>query len=269
VRVLIAGCGYVGSALAAELVARGDEVQGLKRTPEGLPDGVVPVVADVTDRSTLARVPADLDAVVYAVSADRRDEAAYRAAYVDGLANVLGATGPVARVIHVSSTAVYGQTDGSWVDEDSPTEPSGFSGRTLLEGEGLARRAGGTVLRLAGIYGPTRTRLVDQVRSGQATCPPQVRYTNRIHRDDCAGALAHLLRLGAPDAVYNAADDDPAERCEVLTWLADQLGAPTPRLAAEPSARGGNKRISNRRLTASGYDLHYPSFRDGYAAMLG
>lgn len=268
-RVLIAGCGYVGSALAAELVARGDEVHGLKRTAEGLPDGVAPVVADVTHPATLGQVPADVDAVVYAVSADRRDEAAYRAAYVDGLANVLEASGRVERFVHVSSTAVYGQTDGSWVDEDSPTEPSAFSGRILLEGEELVRRAGGTVLRLAGIYGPTRTRLVDRVRSGRATCPPEVRYTNRIHRDDCAGALAHLLRLDAPAPVYNAADDDPAERCQVLTWLADQLGAPTPQRAAEPSARGGNKRVSNRRLTASGYDLRYPSFRDGYAAMLG
>jgi nucleoside-diphosphate-sugar epimerase len=267
VRVLIAGCGYVGAALATELAAAGDEVLGLTRSGTGLPVGVTPVAADVTDPASLRGLPADLDAVVYAVAPDRRDEAAYRAAYVDGLANVLAAVGPVGRLVHVSSTAVHAQTDGSWVDEDSPAEPTGFRGRLLLAGERLAAEAGGTVLRLAGIYGPTRTRLPEQVRAGEATCPPTPTYTNRIHRDDAAGALTHLLRLDAPAPRYLGVDDDPADRCTVLTWLAEQLGAPPPR-PGPASPRGSNKRLVNRRLRSSGYRLRHPSFRDGYGALL-
>lgn len=268
-RLLIAGCGYVGSALATAVAADGHPVWGLKRTPEGLPEGVTPVAADLTDPSSLRAVPTDVDAVVYAVSADARDPAAYRAAYVLGLERLLDRVGEVDRLLYVSSTAVYGQTDGSWADEDSPTTPTAFTGEILLEGEGTARAAGGTVLRLAGIYGPGRTRLVDQVRAGQAPCPPAATYTNRIHRDDAAGALGHLLVLPAPVDTYVGVDDDPAERCTVLRWLAGRLDAPEPVVTDEPARRGGNKRLSNARLKASGYRFRYPSFRDGYAAMLG
>ena len=268
-RVLVAGCGYVGSELARRLAGDGHEVWGLRRTPAELPAGVAPLVADVTDAASLD-LPADLDALVYAVSPGRRDEAAYRAAYVTGLDNVLGAAGAaVPRVVFVSSTAVYGQDDGSVVDEDSPTEPTSFSGRILLEAEARAQAAGGTVLRLAGIYGPGRTRLLDEVRAGTATYPPGDVHSNRIHRDDCAGALAHLLSLPSPDPVYVGVDDDPAPRREVLTWLAERPDAPAPREAPGGRSRGGDKRCSNARLRASGYGLAVPSYREGYAALLG
>lgn len=267
-RVLVAGCGYVGTELARRLVADGHEVWGLRRSPGVLPAGVRGLAADVTDPATLAVLPRDVEAVVYAVAPGSRDEAAYRAAYVDGLANVLTAVGDVGRLVFVSSTAVYGQTDGSEVDEDSPTAPDRPTGRILLEAEGVARSAGGTVLRLGGIYGPGRTRLVDEVRAGVATFPPEPVHTNRIHRDDAAGAIAHLLQLDAPAPVYLGVDDDPATRREVLTWLAERLGAPPPREAPDQRTRGGNKRCRNTRLRASGYELIYPSFRDGYGAML-
>ncbi|MBW3657595.1 MAG: SDR family oxidoreductase [Actinobacteria bacterium] len=268
-RVLIAGCGYVGSELARRLVAGGHDVWGLRRTATGMPEGVRALAGDVTDAATLD-LPDGIDALVYAVSPAERDEAAYRAAYVDGLDHVLTAlpTAPE-RLVFVSSTAVYGQTDGSVVDEDSPTEPSSFSGRVLLEAEARARAAGGTVLRLAGIYGPGRTRLIDEVRAGEATYPPEDVHTNRIHRDDCAGALAHLLTIGTRAPVYVGVDDEPALRREVLTWLAERLDAPPPRAAPGQRTRGGDKRCSNARLRASGYDLAFPSYRDGYAAMLG
>lgn len=268
-RVLIAGCGYVGSELAVRLAGDGHDVWGLRRAAGELPSGVQPLAGDVTDPSTLD-LPGGLDAVVYAVSPGQRDEAAYRAVYVDGLDHVLAAVGaPVPRLLFVSSTAVYGQTDGSVVDEDSPTEPTSFSGRVLLEGEARAHAAGGTVLRLAGIYGPGRTRLIDEVRAGEATYPPDDVHTNRIHRDDCAGALAHLLRLDAPAPVYIGVDDEPALRRAVLTWLAERLDAPPPREAPDRRIRGGDKRCSNARLRGSGYDLEYPTYRDGYGAMLG
>lgn len=277
-RVLIAGCGDLGVALGLELVAGGDEVYGLRRHPGALPSALRPLAADLADPTTLAQLPA-VDAVVYAAAADRSTEEAYRRAYVDGLRNLLRAPSlqrqPPERFVFVSSTAVYAQDDGEWVDESSPAEATHFRARLLLEGEALVRASTApetapVVFRLSGIYGPGRTRLVDLVRSGRATYPPgPPRYANRIHRDDAAGALAHLLHLGQPAPLYLGVDDAPVDLAEVLTLLAGELGAPPPRLAASPAAdERGSKRCSNALLKATGYRLRYPTFREGYAALL-
>ena len=164
------------------------------------------------------------------------------------------------------------------VDETSPTEPTTATARILVEAEACVARAPGTasILRLGGIYGPGRTRLIEQVRRGEARIPagPPV-YTNRIHRDDAAAALDHLLELPALDPVYLGVDDDPAELATVLHWLAERMGAPAPR-PADPEQddapagrrRRTSKRCSNARLRGSGFSFRYPSFRDGYGAML-
>jgi nucleoside-diphosphate-sugar epimerase len=277
--VLIAGCGDVGSALGLLLAADGHEVFGLRRRPEHLPAPIRPVAGDLGDAATLAAIPPDVELVAYTAAADGFDDGAYRRAYVDGVANLLAAlraaAAPVRRLLFTSSTAVYAQTDGGWVDETSATEPGGFSGRRVLEGERLVTGSGlhGIVLRLAGIYGPGRTRLIDRVRDGLATCsdgPP--RWTNRIHRDDCAGAARHLLTLADPGPVWLGVDDEPADECAVLDWLAARLGAPPPRrVPSDPAGARrpqSNKRCSNRALVASGYVLRYPTFRDGYGAMV-
>jgi nucleoside-diphosphate-sugar epimerase len=279
VRVLIAGCGYVGSALARRLADARCEVFGLRRTPSGLPDGIRPIAADLSVRATLRVLPADLGAVVYTAAADGFHEAAYRAAYVDGLRNLLAALEEQAqsprRILFTSSTAVYGQSNGEWIDEASPTAPRRFSGRCLLEGEQLvlASRYPSLVVRLGGIYGPGRTRLIENVRSGKARLregPPH--YTNRIHRDDCAGVLEHLLGLEAPQRLYLGVDCEPADEALVLHWLAERLGVPLPPLEPERgTANGrspGSKRAANDRLLASGYRFIYPTFREGYGALL-
>jgi nucleoside-diphosphate-sugar epimerase len=278
VRVLVAGCGYVGSALAEQLAARGDEVFALRRSDGPWPAGARGVRADLRDPGSLAALPRALDAVVYAAAADRFDDDAYRAAYADGPRNLwaaLAAAGQrLRRAVFVSSTAVHAQDGGEWVDETSPTEPAGFSGRRLLEGErALGEAPGrGVVLRLGGIYGPGRTRLVESVRSGTARLRPgPPHYTNRIHRDDCAGALAHLLALDDPDAVYVGVDREPAAENDVLTWIAARLGRPLPPAGdAAPAARRprGSKRCSSARLVASGYAFRFPTYREGYGALI-
>lgn len=285
-RILVAGCGYVGSELAVRLAADGHAVFGLRRGARPPPDGVEALRADLCDRAGLRAALAEvehggIDAVVYAAAADGADDEAYRRAYVEGLANVVdwadaqGMRPP--RVFFTSSTAVYAQADGSWVDEDSPTEPTHFSGVRMLEAERLVAAAGGIALRLGGIYGPGRTRLVDGVRAGRATLrtgPP--RWTNRIHRDDAAGALRHLvlatLSGAALEPVYVGVDDEPADDAAVLRWLAQRLALPEPPNAAEAEApaggRGGNKRCRNARLRASGFAFQYPSYREGYGALI-
>ena len=241
-RVLIAGCGYVGSALAERLVADGHEVWGMRRDPSALPAGVRPFAADLRDSATLRALPEGLTIVFYTAAADGGSDDEYRSVYVDGPRNLLAALEEQgqrpARVIFTSSTSVYGQSGGEWVDEESPTEPSGFGGRRMLEGEAivLGGPSRGVVLRLGGIYGPGRTSYIDRVRSGAAECPAVTTYTNRIHRDDCAGALRHLMSLDAPRPVYLGVDRAPTETCEVLHWLAEKLDRPAPRRATPGSA---------------------------------
>jgi nucleoside-diphosphate-sugar epimerase len=275
VHVLVVGCGYVGTALGVHLAEAGHDVTGIRRDASGLPGAIRGLDADLEgpglgDRLAPLR---RIDAVAITLSADTRDPAAYRRAYVDAprrlLRHLVARRDPVGRVVFTSSSAVYGQAGGAWVDEGSPTVPTSATGRVLLQAERTV--AAGpfpvTVLRLTGIYGPGRTRLLEQVRAGTATAPAETTYTNRIHRDDAAAALAHVLAVRAPAPVYAVSDDDPAPRAEVLAWLAERLGAPSPRIGG-PDRRRGNKRVSNARLHAAGWAPRYRSYREGYDAML-
>lgn len=281
-RVLVAGAGYVGAPLARLLVQDGLRVHGLRRTRSGLPEGVLPLYADVDDRAALAEViPADLDAIVYAVSPAERTGDAYRRAYVDGLANVVDAAGRGAsrfpgRVILVGSTGVYGTSDGSRVDEDTPPAPIDPTGRVLLEAEAAARALGspGIVLRLGGIYGPERDRTVRRVVSGEAECPEPGTFGNRIHRDDAAAAARHLLYLPDPEPIYLGVDRAPADLRDVYRWIAGQTGAPDPcrsgsaNTASPTRRRTANKRCIGDRLVASGFRFTYPTYREGYAPLI-
>ena len=278
-RVLIAGCGYVGTALGELLVGHGHKVWGLRRSLLEASPSIRPIEADLAIASSLENLPKNLDFVFYTAAAGGFEDGLYKSVYVDGLLNLLGALEQGGhrprRVFFTSSTSIYAQSDGGWVDEESPTEPDAFSGTRMLEAERLllAGPFPATAVRLAGIYGPRRTRLIDTVRSGRAVYreePPH--YTNRIHRDDCAGVLHHLMGLPQPDPIVLAVDSEPASQRTVMEWLAAALGAPDPRPAkptdAPPRRGRSNKRCSNARLLASGYALRYPTFRDGYTPMI-
>src|SRR4030095_5511209 len=192
-RVLIAGCGYTGIALGMQLDSEQHTVWGLRRRPELLPATIHPLKADLCDPDSLALIPPKLDFVFYTAAAERTDDASYQAAYVTGIRNLLKHLSEthqqLRRIFFTSSTAVYAQTGGEWVDETSETLPREFSGQRLLEGEGWLLRSpvSAPVVRRGGTYGPGRTRLIDQVRRGDSVCQTvEPRYTNRIHRDDCA-----------------------------------------------------------------------------------
>ena len=275
-RVLIAGCGDVGTALGLALCERGHDVFGARRSAHRLPAPLRPVSLDLTDRREIERTIPDADVVVYAVAAGRRDEGAYRRAYVDGVSALLevleARAAPPRRVFFVSSTSVYGERGGAWIDETAPLAPRGFAGESLVAGERrmLASPIPATVVRFAGIYGPGRGWMIERARAG-ATCsgdPPK--FTNRIHRDDCAGVLAHLVGCERVEDAYIGVDDAPVEECEVLEWLAARLGAPAPRRAADGAgaAQPSGKRCSNARLRSSGYRFRHPTWREGYAAVL-
>ena len=270
-RILIAGCGRIGTRLGVTLAEQGHAVYGLRRSPGELPAGIAPVTADLLGTGLPAALPRALDRVYYILTPSRYDDDGYRAAYVDGLGRLLEAlamTGSdTARLLFVSSTGVYGQEDGSWVDETSPTTPGRFSGRRLLEAEGLVRQHAGRsiAVRFAGIYGAGRNALIRRVREGAPCSDHPPRYTNRIHEDDCIGILAHLGALADPDPVYIGVDSHPCAQCEIMDWLAAELGCPPP---ARTSGGSAGRRCRNDRLLATGYQLRHPDYRSGYREAL-
>ena len=282
-RVLIVGCGYVGLPLGAELSRQGYTVFGLRRTrraeAELLAAGIQPLAADITKPDQLARPPAAYDWVVNCVSASGGGAREYREVYLRGAQNLIAWLGaaPLRKFVYTSSTSVYGQNDGSKVEESSLTEPATETGRILVETEQLLlaaareRQFPAVILRLAGIYGPGRGYWLKQFLSNGACLEGGgSRLLNMIHRDDVAGAILAALQHGRPGEVYNAVDDEPVSQLAFFQWLSGQLGKPLPPAASKDSApkRGAtNKQVSNRRLKAElGYQFKYPTFREGYAA---
>jgi nucleoside-diphosphate-sugar epimerase len=275
-RVLIAGCGDLGVALGLSLCRAGWEVHGLRRNAALLPESFHRIAADLGEPESLAALGGiAFDHLVLTGAPGGFEEANYRRVYVDGVRNLLTAVVGEPGVLMVGSTGVYHQEDGSWVDEDSPTEPRGFSGRALLEGESIIRSmagARGSVLRLGGIYGPGRLRLLSDVRAGIGCPAAPVRYTNRIHRDDAAAILQFLLERQAAAVplapCYVGVDCEPAPMWEVRHWIAARMGVALDDTRGSTDQRGGNKRCSNHRLLAVGYRFLYPDFRAGYSALL-
>lgn len=271
--VLIAGCGDLGTEVGLRLAARGERVVGLRRSPERIPAGIEGVAADMT--RPLPPLPPDTDVVIIATAAGDRSEAAYRSAYVDSTQNVLDALERDGlhprRVLFVSSTAVYGDFHGGLVTEESPAEGAAPTARLIRKAEQvlLGRSDRGTVLRLSGIYGPGRTRLIDQVKGGTAVLPAGPQWTNRIHRDDAAAAIVHLVMdVGSPAPVYLGSDELPVDLGEVLLFLAGELGLPHPPRGEATSSRGGARRVDSSLLRSSGFSFTYPTYREGYRAVL-
>lgn len=285
--ILIVGCGYVGTPLAARLVSQGHRVWALRRNPPEpspspgpeLASGIRWIRADVTDRSSLEAIPNEIQGIFYTAACSRARGDDPEAIYHQGVQNVLGHATErgwdLRRIVFTSSTGVYGQTEGAWVNEDSPTHPNLPAGRAMLSGEGaLAACPWSSVsIRYSGIYGPERIRMLRMV-SGPDRPVLAARdhvWLNQIHRDDCVGALLHAWELENPPAIFVASDHRPATRLEVLSWLAARQGTPgplvDPSLETPPRLRG-NKRVDGSRLRASGYTFIHPSYQSGYRSLI-
>lgn len=270
-RVFVVGAGYVGEAAARLLSTEGHTVDVGRRTATGLPRSHA---MDVLRAETHPAALREADVVVYCVGTDAFTPEAYRAAYVDGLDNVIRSAGSAKRLVFVSSTSVYTQDDGSEVNEASATQPKGFSGQLLLEGEAVAAGAPmrATVVRFSGIYGPGRDRLVRLVRQGSpVSAKTRAGITNRIHRDDCARALSHLVSLAQPAPRFNGSDCAPTPLGEIVDWIAGHLGLPTPPEGEDAIAmpqRGGNRRVSSALLRASGFVFRFPTYREGFSSII-
>lgn len=256
----------------------------MRRHPVGLPAGVRPFAADLADPALGVRLVelsarSPIQSAVFAASAGAHTSEAYEAVYIHGMRQLIAALHqlptPPKRLVFVSSTSVYGDMGGGDVVEATPTLPDSFAGKGMLAAETLIKESGipSVALRFGGIYGPGRWRLPESVVSGEARLlPGGGPVSNRIHRDDGAAAIAHVLQLPHPASTYLVVDDAPTAHNEVLEWLAMQAGK-TLSWAAEASATSrqlrGNKRCSNALLKASGFRFRYPTFREGYAPFFG
>jgi nucleoside-diphosphate-sugar epimerase len=267
--VLIAGCGYLGVATARLFLRDGWRVEGWNRSGEvqGAEALELPVRAvDLSKASEVDSAEGEFDFVIHSASTRGGDAADYLRLYRDGLNN-LRQRFRGSHLLFVSSTSVYAQKSGEWVDEASPAEPLHEKGRILREAEKIALATGGRVARLAGLYGPGRSAFLRRVLAKDVSLEEGAdRYVNQVHRDDAASALLAIAQSGAGGEIWNVADNDPLLLSACYQWLADRLKQPLSDSAkpARPRKRGeSNKRVSNSRLRHLGWEPIYPSFREG------
>lgn len=275
-RILIVGAGDIGGNLAQQLQAGGHQVWGIRRSDKPIGDGIGLIQADVADAETLQALPEDLDILVYSVASPVFSKEGYHDYYYKGLRNVLRALKGqnLKRAFFVSSSSVYHQMNAEWVDETTETKPTSFAGKEMLAAEQalLNDKLPGTVVRFTGIYGPGRTRMIEQARQGSHCDPEPPVWTNRIHRDDCLGVLRLLIERALTDKplddIYLATDDEPATLFDVLEWMKDRIGDVEPDHDVPEASRRANRRCSNKRLRALGYDFKFSNYREGYDQLL-
>ena len=272
-KVLIVGCGDLGGTVAAQLSAMNIQVTGVRRSDTAM-TGVKIIQADITDVSSLEVLkPIQPDILIYCVAANGQTDEQYKANYVDGLRNVLATQSENSNLKHVffvSSTRVYGQKTDALLDESTPAIAADFGGERLLEAEALLNNlsCNTTVLRLSGIYGAGRLRMINLAKSPQ-NWPAQNSWTNRIHKDDAAAFMVFLvLQVLASKPIgtcYIVTDSKPSSQYEVLSWIANQMQMNSD--IATPAIEGG-KRLSNQSMLSTGFQLQYPDFMSGYRALL-
>ncbi len=284
---LIFGCGYLGFPTARIWLGKGDTVYAVTRTKERArqleASGVRPIMGDVGQPGSLPALP-QADTILWAVGFDRTGPGSLRNVYVEGLAGALDTLAQsTGRVIYISTTGVSGAGDGEWVDEDSPCQPERESARASLEAEQLlaAHPLGERtiVLRMAGLYGPSRLPYLADIRAGRPLERSPEGYLNLIHVDDAVAVIDAASHRAPVPRTYAVSDGSPVLRREYYRELARLLGAPPPSFVAptEPESptatshkRGsGSKRVNNARMMRElGIILRYPTYREGLTAIV-
>ncbi len=280
---LIFGCGYLGLRVAKLWRQAGDTVYVVTRRADRAEElgngGLVPLIADICQLDSLRDLPR-VETVLFAVGYDRSSPQSIGQVYVGGLSNTLLALSPsIEKFIYTSSTGVYGQSDGGWVDENALCQPTRPGGVACIEAERalLAHPLGrcAVILRLAGIYGPGRIPRVKQLRAGQAIAAPSEGYLNLIHVDDAARVVLAAEARASGGTIYCVSDGQPVLRREYYEQLACLTGSPPPTFAPpspdSPASQraGSSKRVRNQRLLSQlQVRLDYPSYREGLAAIV-
>ncbi len=281
---LIVGCGYLGQRVARRWQSEGHRVVAVTRSivhaAEFAELGWEPIVADILNQSTLPTF-SGIDDVLFAVGFESQQNGpSIHEVFVKGLENVLGCLPTrIRRFIYISSTGVYSQNQGEWVDEDSVCEPIRSGGiacleaERLLSGHSIAPQV--IVLRLAGLYGPGRIPRAADIQAGRAIAAPANGYLNLIHVDDATEVVAQICKAIVPPTLLTVSDGHPVLRREYLSEMARILRAPmptftTPSSLSPASLRAAtDKRVSNRRLIERlQIRLKYPTYRHGLSEIL-
>lgn len=269
-KILIAGCGYLGTFLGTRLAADGHEVWGIRRTTVVGPlleaAGIHPLQFDLLQPDAYPTLP-PADAVVFCQAPSRPDDN-YPKTYAIGTRNLMAALPKTcAQALFVSSTSVWDADDGSWIDESAPVA-SDTRASALLAAEHAVLESGrrAAVLRLSGLYGPGRN-VIEQMKRGKGRKIGARKFTNRIHLEDAAGAAEFLLKHQAAGQVVIASDNEPVTGKDFLDWLALKAGDAAYDFLEESPSRG--KRCSNQKIKKLGYKFIYPTYREGYSALLG
>lgn len=256
--LVVIGAGDLGLRVARLRAEKVDAVWALRRRTLPAPSGVQALSGDMHRLEDLKRLPSQPDNLLFCPTPDDRSEHGYRRTYVDALTKAIQSLRPK-RVWFVSSTAVYAQNEGQWVDESSPAEAERFNGRVLREAERLClEHAGHSVLRLSGITGPGRQMLVNKALLGEGLSNT---WTNRIHVDDAASAISELMQLSTPESIYNISDDQPALQMDVANWVRTRHNLPVLPMPEGPAT---GKKVDNARIKAIGWRPLYPSYRESY-----
>ena len=297
-KILFVGCGDIGirvtRAIPDSELRFNCQIQAMRRNPSALPVGIDAIKGDLCNSNDLLAVldKSNIDVIIVTLTADDMSDQGYLDSYVAGAKAlkiaVTSTIHPPSLVIWISSTGVYGQTGGEWVDELSEVAPRSFRGKRLVQAEQLVSSLSksravdpnssikSTVIRFSGIYGPGRNRLINQIRQGNIAPKDPVAWTNRIHSEDCAGVIVHLLEQhsqGKPlGSLYLATDDEPASAHKMQNWLAGELelnfSAKDKDKKNKQTGIFSNRRCSNKLLKKSGYKFLFPTFREGYRLLL-
>ncbi len=275
-KTLIIGCGYIGLPLALRLKAQGHEVSvwvHSSASAASLAEHhfkciIVGSIGDPLVWETFCEEPYGL--AIHCASSGRGGPEAYQEVFLKG-GSLMNQHLANARRLFVSSTSVYGQTDGKIVTEETPATATTMTGKILVMAEASSLASGATVIRSSGIYGPGRGVLFEKLQKGEAVIEGDgLRWINQIHRDDLVSAMVHLIDAGEPGAVYNATDNTPVTYNDYYAWCSEFLQKPMPPHGPiNPNRKRGltNKRVSNAKLRATGWQPHYSSFREGLAAI--
>lgn len=274
--ILIIGCGDLGVRTGAILSQSGYAMGGVCRNPGKLPTEFEGYAADYCVPGSLDFLEsAAPDYVIATFKPAAFSPGGYQRGFPGAVQNLLtglGAHRPKV-IFMVSSTRAFAEQSGAWVDETSPPADEGFAAKAIVEAEQLLLGSGQTscIVRFGGIYGDPNGRLLSRIATGEICTEKPLQYGNRIHRDDCAGFLAHLVQMdeNKRERLYIGVDSDPAPRFETESWLARQMGVDVkPREEKMGERSAGHKRCRNNRLLDSGYQLRYPSYKQGYRAVL-
>lgn len=276
-RILIIGCGDIGGGLADNLARKGHDVTGLRRTKPATLSAVKFIQADVTSKEEMSALTLDFEQLVYILSPSGADLIDYKAVFKTGVNNVLNAMREQQLkipTIFVSSSRVYGQYKGEWLNEKSTTEPKEEKGQTLLDAENKFLSFGkqATVVRFSGIYGRSKY-FIEQLKKGAKIQKEPPYYTNRIHRDDCVAVLEFLLnkKINAEplEKIYLASDCAPVSKWDVASYLASELKLKPCQSLMNVNKASQNKRLDSSLLRETGYEFKFKTYKDGYGETIG